>query len=243
MADKILILGLSGSGKTTSLRDLDPKSTIIINADKKRLPFKGSNGEFKTVMADGGQISKMQSNLFPENSLGQIRTMLKGISLKRPEIKTVVIDTMTFVLIQQAMARAKERGFDKYQDFASEVWELFNEIDSLREDLMIIIMAHVENRDGDDGRIKAFKIPAGKFHREKGEIEGMFTVVLMTYVERDEEKSKYYFLTQNDGTHPSKSPMGMFKDYMIPNDMKFVLDSFYAHYNGTAVPEVDSSNF
>ena len=84
MAQGILIIAESGSGKSTAIEQLDPKETFIINVANKPLPFKGWKGKYITWSKDNPT-----GNLYAGSAPTQIEACLKYISEKRPEIKTM----------------------------------------------------------------------------------------------------------------------------------------------------------
>ena len=225
MANKVLILGHPGSGKTSSARDLDPKSTFIICPDEKALPFKGWKNNYKTVLGENGKIDLANTNLYRTTSPQVIKQLLKAISESKPETKVILIDTITSMMISEIMKRMGEKGFEKFNDFAHDVYTIIKSIDGLREDLTVIVVAHVEENYDAEGSLRvSFMVPGGKLLKEKIKVDGMFTTVLYTEVEVKDSKPSYYFLTQNNGKNSCKSPEGMFKEIRIPNDLKYVLE-------------------
>jgi hypothetical protein len=233
MANKVLILGHPGSGKTSSARDLDPKSTFIICPDEKGLPFKGWRNNYKTVYDEKGKVELSKTNLYHTTNPAVIKQLLKAISESKLETKTILIDTITAMMISEVMKRMGEKGFDKFNDFANDVYSIVKMIDGLRPDLTVIVVAHVEENYDAEGSLRvSFMVPGGKLLKEKIKVEGMFTIVLYTEVEVKDTKPNYYFLTQNNGKNSCKSPEGMFDGIRIPNDLKFVLQRIKEYEEG-----------
>ena len=225
MANKVLILGHPGSGKTTSAKNLDPKSTFIICPDEKALPFKGWKSNYKTTIGENGKVDISNTNFYRTTSPQVIKSLLRAISETKSDIKVVIIDTITSMMVAEYMKRMGEKGFEKFNDFAFDVYSLIKMIDGLREDLTVIIVAHVEENYDAEGALRvSFMIPGGKLLKEKIKVDGMFTTVLYTEVEVKDSKPSYYFLTQNNGKNSCKSPEGMFTEMRIPNDIKVVLE-------------------
>ena len=204
MANKILILGESGTGKSTSMRNLDPNTTAIIQVVKKSLPFKFKS--FKTVASDDYDV---------------IKRALKKIENNK-EISTIIIDDAQYLMANQFMRRCKEKGYDKFSEIGNSFWDLLNYITDLRDDLNVYVMQHTEESEN---KIKAKTI--GKMLDNVITLEGLFTIVLRTSV----EDGKYFFSTQNNGYDTVKSPMGMFESTMIENDLKIVNDKIKEFYN------------
>lgn len=200
MAIKTLILGESGTGKSTSLRNFDPGEVCYINPAKKPLPFKGKF-EALTGTTDIRKISKF---------------------IRETNKKIVIIDDGQYIMSFPYMQRLKETGWDKYNDIQSDYFQLIDLADNLPEDVTVYFLSHIQVME--DGRQKIKTI--GKMLDEKITIEGMFTTVLKTYV----SDSKYYFVTQNSGNDTVKSPMNMFPTFAIDNDLKYVDEKIRNYY-------------
>lgn len=230
MADKILVLGQPGTGKTSAAKSLDHKETFIICPDEKALPFKGWKKKYTTVLKEDGKLDLLNTNFYRTTSPQVVRSLIKAISDKRPEIKTIVIDTITALMISELMKRIGEKGFEKYNDFAYDTYSILKMIDGLRDDLTVIVLAHVEENYDSDGILRvSFMVPGGKLLKDKIKVESMFTTVLYTEVEMKDSEPVYHFLTQNNGKNSCKSPEGMFDDLRIQNDFKFVMDKVQAY--------------
>lgn len=203
MAEKVLIMGESGTGKSTSMRNLDPKKTAIVNPVGKPLPFKGKfdklNGE-----TDSGKIVKWMKE--------QVK---KGK-------KIIVVDDFQYILSIPYMNRIKEAGWDKWNDFGANYFEIVDATAELPDDVIVYYMTHTETLENGITTIKLI----GKLLREKITIEGLFTIVLRTSV----VDGKYYFLTQNSGKDTVKSPMGMFPSYAVDNDLAYIDDKIRNYY-------------
>jgi len=214
MANCILILGESGTGKSTSIRTLDPKETAIISVIGKPLPFKGWKNGYQMCTKENPE-----GNLAVTDKADSIIKMLKYFS-KRETIHHIVIDDFQYLLANEYMRRAKEKSYEKFTDIGQNAWAVINESQELRKEtngLNVYIMAHVE-RDA-SGREKIKTI--GKMLDDKITVEGLFTTVL--YTVRDE--NGYHFMTQNNGNNTCKSPLGMFSGNLIDNDLALVAEA------------------
>ena len=197
MGMPILILGESGTGKTTSLRNFE--NVALVNVTGKPLPFKA---KFETLKGT-------------TNADEIIRFM------KNTKAKVIIIDDCQYIMSFQYMRRIKENGWDKFNEIQSDFFNIIDAVNTLPDDVIVYFLSHIENVDGRQ-KIKTI----GKMLDEKITIEGMFTTVLKTHV----SDGKYYFLTQNSGSDTVKSPLGMFADFAIDNDLKYVDDKIRNYY-------------
>ena len=203
MAQKVLIMGESGTGKSTSLRNCDPATTVVINPVGKPLPFK-NHFEMLNNETDARKIVKYMKE---QCAAGK---------------KLLVVDDFQYILAVPYMNRIKETGWDKYNDFGANYFEIIDCCKDLPDDVVVVYMTHLETLDNGLTTVKLI----GKLLREKITIEGLFTVVLRTGV----NESKYYFYTQNSGKDTVKSPLGMFPTYAIDNDLNYVVDKIRNYY-------------
>ena len=153
-----------------------------------------------------------------------------------PKIKTpsIVIDDATYLMVNAFMRNAKVQGYQKYTDMAFDFNSLIEAALKLPDDKIVYFIGH--SNQADDGR-EQFKT-IGKMLDNYVTLEGKFTIVLKTVV----KDGQYYFSTQNNGMDTVKSPMGMFEEELIPNDLKAVDDVIREYYGIEAkADEVDST--
>ena len=237
MAQKLLILGPSGTGKSYAVQFLDPKETFVIAPDKKELPFRGSTKKYITVFDEKGVPKYSQSNWAETNSMKNIHELIKLIALKRPEIKNIVVDTITHAMIKSVMRELTNESWNKWKQFATEFYDLTELIPQLRKDLMIVFNAHVEITDTPNGDKVSFKVAGGKLTKEVIDPESLFSIVLGSECQVVDGKSKFFFVTQNNGLNTCKSPEGMFPDLHIENNLQYVRDCIFAYYNEDDAPQ------
>ena len=223
MAELIAVVGNSGSGKSTSLRNLDPTTTFIINVAGKPLPIKGYKTNYKSLVQNP-ETRKFEGNLYNTSDVAKISQILKIIDKTRPEIKVLVIEDAQYLMAFEAMDRATEKGYEKFTQMASNFYSVLKGAMGMREDLKVCVLAHSENVG--DGLNPNYKIKTlGKMIDNMITVEGLFTYVFFTTLVKDPEgKIEYKFITQSDGTTTAKTPMGCFEEFMIDNDLKYVMD-------------------
>jgi len=214
------IVGKSGTGKSTSLgkipelgiQGLDPKTTVVINVSGKDLPFRGWMKVYSGSVSQGG-------NYIETSDADVISKAIKYISDSRPEIKDIVVDDGQFIMSFEFMRRAKENGYGKFADIGVNMAKILESARNTRKDLKVYFLWHPEE-DKDLG----FKMmTVGKMVNDYLSLEGLFSVVLYTNVSKaNDNKIKYEFVTNNDGKYPAKSPVGMFTETYIPNDLGLV---------------------
>lgn len=227
MSEGILIIGPSGSGKTTGIRNLNPLETFIIAPDRKPLPIPGWRSKYKPMDKDNPN-----GNYLETYNTNNIINTLQYISEKRLEIKSVFIDTINHVMTAKFMADVKKKGYDKFNDLASDIYNIITLIPMLREDLKVFVTGHADISIDADGSKQVKLRSIGKMLDDKIDIPSLFTIVLFTKVIRKDNKNEYTFMTQGDGYTCGKSPMGMFEDFEIPNDYKLVIEKIDKYNKG-----------
>jgi hypothetical protein len=220
MSNASLIIGESGTGKSTSIRNLDPKETFIINVCNKPLPFRGYKNKYKQITT----WEDKEGNYYTSNDYTRIIKMLKVIDKDRPEIKNIIIDDFQYIMCAEFMNRVTEKGFDKFSEIGQHAYMIIDLLSTLRDDLNIFVLSHSEANE--QGKMKAKTI--GKLIDDKVVLEGRFTMVLQTEI----SELGYRFITQGDKNHIAKSPMDMFEDKYIPNDLAYVVEKMNAYNNG-----------
>lgn len=228
--ETISIVGESGSGKSTSLRNLDPTTTFIISSTGKPLPIRGWKKRYTTIKTSGDKIT---GNYFISSNYVKILTMLKIINKKMPNIKQVIVDDFQYVLSYEFVDRATETGYTKFSELAQHAMAILRFSEEMREDCKMIFLTHSEN-EGTDINPKYVIKSLGKLLKEKVTLEGLFTYVLFTKVLEPEEEGgpmQYKFLTNTDGECCAKTPMGMFKDMLIDNDLNEVIKTIDKYNN------------
>ena len=220
MAQSVLVIADSGSGKSTSIRNLDPNQTFIVNIANKPLPFKGWKSKYTQISKDNPK-----GNMTSASSAAGIVKAMKHVNDNMPHVTNLVIDDWQYMSSFEYFDRANEKGYDKFTQIASNLAQVAKMPKDLRDDLYVFFLTHSEESTDINGnrRVKAKTI--GKMIDNALTLEGLFSIVLFGKVKKTEEDAlEYVFETKNNGENTCKSPMGMFEDNSIPNDLSYVRD-------------------
>lgn len=227
MAQGILVIAESGAGKSTSIENLNPAETFIINVANKPLPFKGWKKKYVLWSKDNPT-----GNLYTGSSAQQIEAALGYINSKRPEIKTVVIDDFQYMSSFEFFDRSDEKGYEKFTQIGANLARIARMPKDLRDDLTIFFLTHAEESTDLEGKRKFKAKTIGRMVDEKLSLEGLFSIVLFGKVKKDKDGNiRFVFETQNNGENTCKSPKGMFSSFEIPNDLALVVESIYSYEN------------
>ena len=207
MSKVICIMGESGSGKTTSMRNLDPATTLYIDCDKKGLSWKGWKQQY----------NEANKNYIRTDYVSIVMSALQKANEKWTDKKVVVIDTINGLMIADEMRRSKEKGYDKWVDLAACVWDLVCYAHELRDDLTVIFTAHTQT-DHDEAGYMFTRVKTSGKKLDKIVLESKFTTVLLSKC----VDGQYLFETQAKNS-TAKSPMGAFDEFEIDNDITKVL--------------------
>jgi len=205
-----MVLGESGTGKSASLRHLPPAETLLIQGIAKPLPFRAK--EWRAFHKERCP----QGNIFASDRAETIIRLMQNT--KR---RVIVIDDFQYIMANEFMRRAKEKGYDKFMDIGSNAWHILNAAANLPNDKRVYCLSHTAIDENGRTKIKTI----GKMLDEKITLEGMVTIVLRTQV----QDGRYLFSTRNNGSDTTKAPMGLFESDFIDNDLAAV-DALIADY-------------
>lgn len=211
MSIATLILGSSGSGKSTSLRNLDPANTLLIQCINKPLPFRATGWKTRVTLKSEGNVIQTSDPAIIEKCMRQSHSDI------------VVIDDYQAVMVNELLSRSSEKGYDKFSDIAKNAWNIFNAAGALAEHRRVYILAHTQTDELGQVRMKT----VGKMVDQTLVPEGYFTIVLKTEV----INGRYQFATQTNGQDCCKSPIGMFSEQLIDNDLAAIdaaIQDFYS---------------
>ena len=240
MANAVAVVTESGFGKTTSMgkipelgiEGLNPKETFLINVKNKPLPFRGWKNEYIPI-PDLASGPPKTGNYFGSSNPYDIQRVMAYVSANRPEITNLVIDDYQYLMSEEFMANALKSGFDKFNKLAKNAYDVINVGISGREDLNFFLLTHSEVIE--NGFETTYKIKTiGKMLDSKVTLEGLFTIVLYGKQVWDDKEKKVTksFVTNYDGQYPAKSPVGMFKDTYILNDLGTVRKALHDYNHG-----------
>lgn len=199
----VYILGRSGTGKSYSMRNFPKDKLAVVNIQGKPLPFRDS-AEIKTINTDDSTMIESEIKKFAKS------------------YKSIVVDDFQYLMANEFMRRAYEKGYDKFTEIGRHAWDIANVVTELPNDVIVYVMCHTDTDVEGTERLKTI----GKLLDDKIFLEGMSTIVLKTFV----SDGKYTFTTQNDGKDTVKSPADMFPAFAIDNDLWYVDQKIREYY-------------
>ena len=208
MSRLICVMGESGSGKTTAMRTLEPKTTYYIDCDGKGLAWKGWRSQYNTA----------QKNYVVSRDIPSITNLIVNISEQRPSTKAIVWDTLNTCMVDKEVKGMKENGYGKWIDLTQFVWDAIETAGKQRDDLTVIFVMHSETVRDDFG-YSFTRVKTNGRKLEKLVPESLFSTVLLA---KKTDDDRYIFETQARNS-TAKSPMGAFETFEIDNDMAMVL--------------------
>lgn len=225
MANVCLIMGKSGSGKSTSIKTLNPKETIIFNVLKKKLPFKGSNKLY----------NKENKNLFNIDDYSQITSYLESISKNVSYVRNIIIDDGTYIMRKEYFKTAKQTGFNKFVDIASHFQNIISTAEDMRDDINVFLIMHCEEVISDNTIVGFKPSTVGKLIDSSYNPIEVVPILLFSAVKYDDKgNASYGFYTHRcmEGSIeiPAKSPDELFEEDFIPNDLGMVVKAMEEYY-------------
>jgi len=230
MSNIICLSGLSNSGKSTSLKYLEPESTFIVSCTNKQLQIPGFRKKYKKVTTNEG---KLVGNWYINNNYYNIKKMLNIVSKTRPEVKVIVLDDANYLLSNETFQNALTKGYEKFTILAKNYYDLIEYCMNLRDDLTVVFVTHIENFGTDiDPEYRMWT--TGKMLTNAINLDGLFSYIIYSerYVSDTDDEVKYRFKTRTDGNDTCRSVSGCFEDKYIEPDMKYVIDTINKFENG-----------
>jgi len=222
MGKLIFIVGKSGMGKSTSLRNLNPDETVIINTDQKPLPFK----KF------GDKYNEAKGNYIKSSDVVEVMKKLKECH-KDEKIKTIIIDTWSRIMTDFVMSKGfrGNSGFEKWGNLSGSQYDLINTINErLRDDLNVYLFAHPETHYDEAGFPQERIAVQGK-QLEKMTPESFSSIVLYAEIKTAPgQPNEHVFRTKSSGVDTCKTPIDMFDTDEIPNDLVIVNEAITEYF-------------
>ena len=218
MATVIGVMGDSGAGKTTSCRHLDPATTYYIDADGKGLSWRGWKAAFNAEA----------KNYVRTDDQATILAHLRSIDENAPHIRVVVIDTINGVMVADEARRRAEKGYDKWSDLAWAVWDIISYALTMRDDITVVLLAHVQTERDEQTGFTASRIKTSGRKLDKLQIETKLQALL--YAKRNESGEYVFEVSANNST--AKTPLGLYDTETVPNDLAKVIDDLREYYYG-----------
>lgn len=226
MANVVMLLGKTGTGKTTSVRTLNPKETVIINVLGKKLPFRDSGNIYSTE----------NKNLFRIDDYQQMINLLQACD-KQPNIKNIILDDCIYIMRKEYFKRAKEAGYGKYTELAQHFQQIISTCEQMREDINVFMILHSEDVQSDKTTVGYKVSTIGQLIDNQYNPMEVVPMVLYSAIRfNDKGKPTYGFYTHAtmEGTVqiPAKTPAEMFTEDFIPNDLGEVVKAMNEYYGG-----------
>lgn len=210
-----MVLGESGTGKTTSLRNFNPADVVLIQPVRKPLPFRNQWKKWDSKDKVGSIVHTDSSDT--------ITRAIQDFPAKYGK-KVIIVDDFQYVMANEFMRRSGETGFTKFTEIAKHAWEAILSAQNAPDDVRVYFLSHVQTDDY--GQTKAKTI--GKLLDEKITLEGLFTIVLRT--QKGDGAEAYSFRTRNSGSDTVKTPIGLFDSELISNDLHAVDAAIQDYY-------------
>jgi hypothetical protein len=256
MAVTVMVLGMSGDGKSSSMivppsgvfpktsdgqidiiaykqayMGMDPKTTVIVNCDGKSLPFpsKMFGWEENVNLFSSTYNKPITADYLLGDPTRKIPGLLDKVDGGTGAIKALIIDTMNGSMNDKEMLESRNLSWDKWYDLAKDYYAICVKANSLRPDLIIYLFGHVALQTNVEGTEEKALLTNGK-KLEKIQLQTKVPVVLTTNVIGLGGENEFVFETRKNKSI-AKTPMGMFKDFKIPNSLRLVDDTIRKYYS------------
>lgn len=224
MANVVMLLGKSGTGKSTSIKTLNPEETIIVNVLGKKLPFKGSSKLYNTE----------NKNLFRIDDYQQMISLLQACNSQQ-QVKNIILDDVIYVMRKEYFKRAKESGYAKYTELAQHFQQIISTCEQMREDINVFMILHSEDVQSEKTTVGYKVSTIGQLLDSQYNPMEVVPMVLYSSIKFDDKGNpKYGFYThatmEGSVQIPAKTPDEMFTEDFIPNDLGMVVKAMNEYY-------------
>jgi energy-coupling factor transporter ATP-binding protein EcfA2 len=224
MANVVMLLGKSGTGKSTSIKTLNPDETVIVNVLGKKLPFKGS----------GNLYNSEKKNLFRVEDYQSMINLLQACN-SQPHVKNIILDDCIYIMRKEYFKRAKETGYGKYTELAQHFQQIISTCEQMRDDINVFMILHSEDVQSEKTTVGYKVSTIGQLLDSQYNPIEVVPMVLYSAIKFDEKGNPTYgFYTHAtmEGTVqiPAKTPDEMFSENFIPNDLGMVVKAMNEYY-------------
>lgn len=230
MANLILVLGKTGTGKSRSIKNLNPAETYIFNSLGKDLPWQKS----RAIYNEENKNVKVIRNMRKEKGV-RVTDVMNALVKGKPEVKTIIMDDARHIMEEEFIDRATEIGYTKFTQIGQHMIEILECAKALPSYIDVFVMLHTDDVVSGQAIIGLKAKLVGKLVEDHFDPFEIVTICLMTYVKMDKGKATYHFVTNRatfEGVeYPAKSPEGMFEEILIENDLLFVKQKIHEYYN------------
>ena len=224
MSKTIAIMGISGSGKSSSIRTLDPDTTFYIDCDGKGLTWKGWKEQYNKEKGNYYKTNYPQMverwlywlNGKEKDDKGNVTDAKNKAGLK---FKVVVIDTINALMIGEEQRQMRNKGYDKWADLAANIWSILELALTLRDDLTVVFTAHTETVSDDNGIVETHISTSGRKLR-KMVPESKINTVLLAEIN---DAGEHVFVAKRQNTTAKEGFIGAFEQTEMPNDLDAVI--------------------
>lgn len=224
MSKNVLLMGISGAGKSSSIRTLDPETTFYIDCDGKGLTWKGWKEQYNREKGNYYKTNYPQMvekwllwlNGMQRDDKGNLTECGNKDGLK---FKVVVIDTLNAIMIAEEQRKIKTKNYDKWEDLANAIWTLLDISLTLRDDLIVVFLAHTETVSDDNGIVETRMATSGKKLR-KIVPESKINTVLLTEID---DEGNHVFVASRANTTAKEGFIDAFPEKIMPNDLGEVI--------------------
>jgi len=220
MSEIAAIVGPPGSGKSASMRTLDPEETFIVSCIGKAPPFPGWADDYPEFSKENTDGHYFELDVPPRQMTDKLEWVMKAVSNKRDDIKVLCIDDFQYTMSFEFMDRALESGWDKFSEMGVSVFDVIDTARRLRDDLIVVFLTHSAEKESASHGMVGIKT-IGKMIDKNLDMEGLFNLILFA---TSPEPGQYKFLTETDGERIARTPMGMFDKSLVDNDLGAVIE-------------------
>ena len=219
MSRVILIYGQSGAGKTTSCRNLDPKSTLYIDCDGKGLSWQGWRKAFNAANKNYVRTTKIKPSDVKDRAQNSVQELLSQAE-GQSHIKVIVVDGINTLMLIDEFRRMRSPNFQGWVELATSVYGLFRQALSMRDDLTVVFIGHAQILRADDGTELETRLKTSGRKLEKIVLEGECHAVL-----RANAIGSEHFFEVHANNSTAKTPLGAYppEQLTVPNDLAAVL--------------------